>query len=390
MRCRGPSMLSIKASFTLLILSTISSTGFAKTPNKSEVFNYSLQMTEAVLAWPLSQGSKEILVAVIDTGMDTQHPVLRENLWRNPGEAGVDARGNDKATNGIDDDGNGYVDDVHGWNFASNNNDLSDAHGHGTHVAGIIQSVAPKTPMMILKYYDPKSSGADNLVNTVKALRYAIQMNAKIINYSGGGTTKYLDEEQVIREAQKKGILVVAAAGNERSNSDINGFYPADYGLANIISVTAIDENERVLPSSNYGIQSVDIAAPGKSIISTLPGGKFGTMTGTSQATAYVTGAACLLLASGFPPVPEKIIQQITATGKDNPLLAGKTKHETSLNAYRSLVMKGAGLGAFGAGVLNSSTDQDFSSKLDPNSEDPGAEELPFKRIVQTLVEPLT
>lgn len=370
-----------KTKLALLILSSLSTTGHAKTPQSSEVFNYSLQMTEAFLAWPLSQGSKEILVAVIDTGLDTSHPVLRENLWTNPGETGVDARGKDKATNGVDDDGNGYVDDIHGWNFAGNNGNLSDNHGHGTHVAGIIQSVAPKTTMMVLKYYDPEASGADNLNNTVKALRYAIKMNAKIINYSGGGTTKYPDEELAIREAREKGILLVAAAGNERTNSDINGFYPADYGLSNIISVTAVDENRRVLASSNYGSQSVDIAAPGKSIISTLPGGKFGTMTGTSQATAFVTGTAALLLASGFPSDPESLIQQITVTGTDNRFLVGKTKHETTLNAYRSLVMKGAGLGAFGAGVLNSSTDQDFSSKLDPDSEDPGAEELPFKRI---------
>lgn len=371
-----------KTKLALLILSTLSTTGYAKTPLTSEVLNYSLQMTEAFLAWPLSQGSKEIVVAVIDTGLDTDHPALRENLWTNPGETGVDARGKDRATNGVDDDGNGFVDDVHGWNFAGNNNDLSDSHGHGTHVAGIIQSVAPKTPMMVLKYYDSNASGADNLSNTVKAIRYAIQMKAKIINYSGGGTTKYADEELAVREAQQKGILLVAAAGNEKSNSDIDGFYPADYGLSNIISVTAIDENQRVLSSSNYGVKTVDIAAPGKSIISTLPGGKFGTMTGTSQATAYVSGTAALLLAAGFPAEPESLISQITSTGTDNRFLVGKTKHETSLNAYRSLVMRGAGLGAFGAGVLNSSTDQDFSSKLDPDSEDPGAEELPFKKVV--------
>lgn len=370
-----------KATFALTMLSLISTPGYAKTQQPTEVLNYSLQMTEAFLAWPLSQGSKEILVAVIDTGLDTHHPALRENLWRNPGETGVDANGRDKATNGVDDDGNGYVDDVHGWNFASNNQDLSDIHGHGTHVAGIIQSIAPKTNLMILKYYDPKSSGEDNMNNTVKAIRYAIQMKAKIINYSGGGITKNPDEELAIREAQQQGILFVAAAGNEKSNSDIHGFYPADYGLSNIISVTAIDQNNKVLSSSNYGRNSVDIAAPGQSIISTLPGGKFGTMTGTSQATAFVTGTAALILAHEGYRSPESLIQQITSTGNDNSFLIGKTKHETTLNTYRSLVMKGAGLGAFGAGVLNSSTDQDFSSKLDPDSEDPGAEELPFKRV---------
>ncbi len=371
-----------KTKLALLVVSSMSTTSYANSPAKEVVPDYSLQMTEAFLAWPLSQSRKETLVAVIDTGLDTHHQVLRENLWTNPGETGVDILGRDKSSNGVDDDGNGYIDDVHGWNFAGNNNDLSDNHGHGTHVAGIILNVAPKTGLMVLKYYDPKASGEDNLTNTVKAIRYAIKMNAKIINYSGGGTTKFPDEELAIREARQKGILIVAAAGNERTNSDINGFYPADYGLSNIISVTAVDENRKVLPSSNYGIGTVDIAAPGKNIVSTLPGGKFGTMTGTSQATAFVTGTAVLLMAAGYK-TPEGIIQQITSTGSDNRFLVGKTKYETTLNAYRSLVMKGVGLGAFGAGVLNSSTDQDFSSKLDPDSEDPGAEELPFKRLVQ-------
>jgi len=374
-----------KTKLTLLLLSSFTTTSFAKTLEASavpqEVLSYSLQMTEAFLAWPLSQGSNEILVAVIDTGADISHPALRENLWRNPGETGIDDQGRDKASNGVDDDGNGFVDDVHGWNFAGNNNNLADLHGHGTHVAGIIQSVAPKTRMMVLKYYDPDAAGEDNLSNTVRAIRYAIKMKAKIINYSGGGTTRYPDEERAIREAQQQGILFVAAAGNERSNSDIYGFYPADYGLSNIISVTAIDESRRVLSSSNYGAHSVDIAAPGKSILSSLPGGKFGTMTGTSQATAYVSGTAALLMATGSYKTPESLIQQITSTGNDNSFLVGKTKFETSLNAYRSLVMKGAGLGAFGAEVLNSSTDQDFSSKLDPDSEDLGAGELPFRRV---------
>lgn len=352
-----------KATFALLLIA-FTTTGFAKT----------------------SESQKEIVVAVIDTGADTLHPVLKDNLWTNPGETGLDASGRDKSTNGVDDDGNGYIDDVHGWNFAGDSNNLADLHGHGTHVAGIIHSVSPKTNLMILKYYDPDASGEDNLNNTVKAIRYAIQMKAQIINYSGGGTTKYPAEELAIREAQRQGILIAAAAGNERSNSDVYGFYPADYGLSNIISVTAIDESRRVLASSNYGTHTVDIAAPGHNVTSTLPGGKFGTMTGTSQATAYVSGAAALLMAEtpGLIRSPELLIQQLTQTGDEDLFLIGKTKHETALNTQRSLQMKGAGLGAFGAGVLTSSTDYDFSSKLDPDFEDPGAEELPFKTVSMT------
>lgn len=377
---------NILALLTLTSMTTLISTtkGFAKTPANTEVLNYSLQMTEAFLAWPLHQGSKDVVIAVIDTGVDTLHPVLQENLWRNPGETGNDDQGREKSKNGIDDDGNGYIDDVHGWNFAGNNHDLKDSHGHGTHVAGIIQSITLKTNLMILKYYDPKSSGAENLANTVKAIEYAIKMNAKIINYSGGGVSKYPDEEVAIRKAQAQGILFVAAAGNEKSNSDIFGFYPADYKLSNIISVTAIDENRRVLPSSNYGKNSVDIAAPGKNIISTLPGGKFGRMTGTSQATAFVTGTAALLMAEN-PEVrdPEKLIQQLTSTGNDNDFLIGKTKYHTTLNTYRSLIMKNTNLGAFGGIYTNLSSQSflEFSDKLDPNLTDAGTEELPFKTL---------
>lgn len=373
-----------KSTLLLLILTSTTIQGVAKTPTKTEVLNYSLQMTEAFLAWPLHQGSKEIVIAVIDTGVDTLHPVLQENLWRNPGETGVDAEGKDKSRNGIDDDGNGYVDDVHGWNFAGDNKDLTDLHGHGTHVAGIIQSISPKSSIMTLKYYDPKADGATNLANTVKAIEYALKMNAKIINYSGGGTSKYPEEEAVIRKAQDQGVLFVAAAGNEKSDSDIFGFYPADYELSNIISVTAIDANRRILPSSNFGVNSVDIAAPGHNIVSTLPGGKFGTMTGTSQATAFVTGTAALLMAENpeFKD-PEKVIRQLTNSGNDNNFLIGKTKYQTSLNTYRSLIMKDTNQDAFGtvATNLNSSSFLEFPDRLDPDLTDAGTEELPFKNL---------
>ncbi|HEY8272007.1 MAG TPA: S8 family peptidase [Pseudobdellovibrionaceae bacterium] len=363
-----------KLKILFFTLFSFSSLGFASPPE-------GLQMAEARRARPLNQGSKDIVVAIIDTGMDTLHPSLQGNLWTNFGETGIDSHGKDKSQNQIDDDGNGFIDDVHGWNFADNSNDLSDLHGHGTHVAGIIHSIAPKTNIMILKYYDAKASGAENLTNTVKAIRYATQMKAKIINYSGGGTNKYADEEVAIRKAQLQGILFVAAAGNEKSNSDISGFYPANYGLSNIISVTAIDESGKVLPSSNYGSHSVDIAAPGKRIVSTLPGGKFGAMTGTSQATAFVSGTAALLLAEEKNrKAPERLIQQLTQSGNTNDFLIDKTKHQTTLNIYRSLIMKDSNLGAFGnvdeTGWYSST---DFSSKLNENSEDFGSAELPFK-----------
>jgi len=338
----------------------------------------------SLLASPLfaaSTAEPEVVVAVIDTGMDLRHPLLRGHLWKNPGESGLDAQGRDKATNGIDDDGNGYIDDVSGWNFAGDNADVRDLHGHGTHVAGIIQSLAPKARLMVLKFYDAKASGQDNMDATVKAINYAVQMKARIINYSGGGTSKYAPEEEALRRAQAQGLLVVAAAGNESSNSDVKGFYPAGYGLANILSIAAVDENRRLLPTSNFGKNSVDIAAPGKNIVSTLPEGLRGPMTGTSQATAFVSGAAALLMAS-HPEFkdPEKLIWQLTHTGDEEEGLIGKTKFQSTLSAHRALTMKDRDLGAFGDVDFNSDPrslwqDSDGADK----EEDPGQDELPFK-----------
>ena len=311
---------------------------------------WGLKKSEAARAWELSQGSSQIVVAVIDTGADLNHEDLQVNLWSNPGEMGLDSKGLNRGTNGLDDDGNGFVDDVHGWNFVSNNKDLTDNHGHGTHIAGIIGAeagngkgiagIAPHVSLMILKYYDPKVPNTDNLRGTVAALKYAVKMKANIINYSGGGTEFSQEEHDAIEEARKAGILVVAAAGNERSNSDHHHYYPADYGLSNIISVTAIDPSTEVLRSSNYGVETVDLAAPGQNILSTLPGNNYGTMTGTSQATAFVSGAAVLVMAHKSITQPEEVKKYILATGDNESSLLSKTRTSRRLNLYKALTIQ--------------------------------------------------
>lgn len=330
---------------------------------------WGLKMTDSQRAWRISQGSREIVVCVIDTGADINHPDLKNNLWINKGESGgkKDKWGRDKSNNHLDDDGNGLIDDVHGWNFVNNNDDLKDEHGHGTHIAGIIgaeggngigvSGVSPKVSLMILKYYDAKGNDMNNLVNTVKAIDYAVAKDCNIINYSGGGIAPSPEERAAIERANKKGILFVAAAGNERSNSDVRKYYPADYGLPNILSVTAIDRFKNVLPTSNFGEQTVDVAAPGNDIISTLPNGQYGYMTGTSQATAFASGVAALVMANNSQlRKAEDIKKYLTKTGDEDERLAGKTRWRKRLNSYNALAIQDSDLAFNGVRVDNSAS----------------------------------
>jgi subtilisin family serine protease len=229
-------------------------------------------------SWTKFKKNKEIVVAVVDTGIQGDHPFLAGNIHVVHGKAssgnyGVDFSG-DKVTN-----------------------TPFDQHGHGTHVAGIVKSIFPDVKILALKYYNPKASGQANLDATIKALQYAVDQNVDVINYSGGGPEASVEELRVLKAAEKKGILVIAAAGNERSNIDDkrNAYYPASYGLSNIITVGAHDDNLNIIPSSNWGKNSVDIAAPGHRIRSAIPQHGAGYMTGTSQATAFVTGVAAMI-----------------------------------------------------------------------------------------------
>lgn len=287
-----------------------------------------------------SIGITAITVAVIDTGVDISHPELSHSLWTNPNEI---------PGNGIDDDHNGFIDDVHGWNFVDGSGNVQDHHGHGTHISGIIHHSAPQAQIMALKYFDTKNAGAETLTGTVRAIRYATRMGARIINFSGGGLEPDPEERAAIAEAEALGILFIAAAGNERSNSDSRPFYPAGYGLSNIVSVTAVNPEQVLLPTSNFGVRSVDIAALGASVVSTLPDGRYGAMTGTSQATAFVTGAAARLMADR-PDLqsPTVLRRHLLATGLSVEKLVGKTRGHSVVDTASALMMVGAQTSAFG------------------------------------------
>ncbi|MBA3474808.1 MAG: S8 family serine peptidase [Rubrobacter sp.] len=251
---------------------------------------------DAPEAWNTTTGDTGTVVAVIDEGVDTNHPDLKNNIWTNSGET---------AGNGIDDDKNGYVDDVNGWDFYNNDRtvyDLGDGDKHGTHVAGTIAAegnnnlgvvgVNWKAKIMPLKFLGPDGGYTSD---AVAALNYAVNKGVKISNNSwgGGGPSQTLLE--AINKADTAGHLFVAAAGNEGVNNDTTAHYPSSYTSANIISVAATDNKDALASFSNYGSSSVDLAAPGVGILSTLPGSTYGSYSGTSMATPHVTGAAALL-----------------------------------------------------------------------------------------------
>lgn len=296
----------------------------------------------------LFSNRKSILVAVIDTGADISHMDLRDTVWINPGETGFDSKGRDRRVNGVDDDGNGYIDDVHGWNFVDNTNKVYDYEGHGTHVAGIIKSQFYKRvnkkdsrfladnssplQMMIIKYYSSKLSDLVNMQNTVKALNYATKMQARIINYSAGGAQANEEELLAIRRAESRGIIMVTAAGNERSNEDFNHYYPASYGLENIVAVAALSEQGTLASFSNYGKKRINMAAPGELIYSTLPNNKYGLLSGTSQSTAYVSGVLAYLLYKLDNGISYRTaIAKLNSLAVTNKNLKGRTKNQLAL-----------------------------------------------------------
>lgn len=357
---------------------------------------WGLKKADAARAWSVSKGSREIVVAVIDTGADISHEDLKANLWKNPGEEGLDAKGKPKCGNGLDDDKNGFVDDCFGWNFVANNDKLTDNHGHGTHIAGIIgaeagngkgiSGISPQVSLMILKYYDPKVPNTDNLKNTIAAIHYAVKMGANIINYSGGGIEYSQEEHDAVAEAEKKGIIFVAAAGNEKSNSDQHHYYPADYKLKNIISVTAIDPSTEVLSSSNYGTETVDIAAPGQNILSTLPGNSYGFMTGTSQATAFVSGAAALVMAHKVALKVEDVKKYILSNGDAVTTLAAKTRTSRQLNLFKALTVLDADVGVSGVVAADSKNGRYMSDGMNDEKKRDSGQGSQFSQFGKSLM----
>lgn len=321
-------------------------------------------------AWNISRGTSQMIVAVIDTGVDYTHEDLVGNMWRNPGETGTDAQGHDKSNNGIDDDKNGFIDDVVGWDFASNDNKPFDLAvdpiqllmgegnpGHGTHCAGNVAAVgdngkgisgiAPNAKIMALRFITEKGQGTT--AGAIQAIKYAVDNGAKVTSNSWGSEgedpaegTENKALHDAIQYAQDKGVLFIAAAGNGHkgvgydNDSDPKPGYPASYNEDIIVSVAAIDDKDQLGAFSNWGARTVDIGAPGVNVFSTMVGNNYSDKVidmlgitvgwdGTSMATPHVAGAAALYWSAH----PEKTWQQVKTallgSAAKIPSLANKT-----------------------------------------------------------------
>jgi subtilisin family serine protease len=291
---------------------------------------------DAPEAWDIQTGNPNLVIGVIDTGVDYNHQDLVGNIWTNPGEI---------ANNNIDDDGNGYVDDIRGWDFAYNDNNPSDVHGHGTHVSGTIAGkgnngvgvtgVAWNAKIMPLKFLNDQGSGT--LSNAIKAINYATAKGVKLTNNSWGGGPYTQALYDAIDAAGQAGALFIAAAGNSGQNADIYPMYPAAYNLPNIISVASTTRTDSLSWFSNYGLTSVDLGAPGSDIYSLAPGGGYATLSGTSMASPHVAGAAALLWSQNPTWTAQQVKNTLMNTGDPLASLAGKTVSGKRLNVFNAI-----------------------------------------------------
>ncbi len=295
----------------------------------------------AMRAWTVTRGSDQIVVAVLDSGVDYTHPDLANNIWTRPQI--IKAYQDDDLTEGA-------VDDVHGFNIVEDNGDPMDRNGHGTHCAGIIGAeggngigiagVNWNVKIMPLRFMDADGTGTTK--DAIETINYVIDrkragVNVRIISASWGSTAKSRALEDVIRKANEEGILFVAAAGNSTSDNDQTPHYPSSYNLGNVVSVAALNRNDELASFSNYGAKSVHVAAPGEEILSTWLKNGFEEKKGTSMATPFVAGVAALILADNPKMSVDDLRAKLLKSVDPIPSLRGKVSSGGRINAAKAV-----------------------------------------------------
>ncbi len=318
---------------------------FANPTDPQRGSQWALDVVKANEAWDISWGSHEVVVAVIDTGIDMNHEDLRANKWVNSDEV---------ANNNIDDDKNGYVDDINGWDFKAEDKNPTDETGiqnpgHGTHCAGIIGAacnnsvgicgMSPTVSLMALRFLGADGSG--DLFASVKAIQYAAANGAHVISASWGAAIPQSGAQPIIdaiKAAEDKGVIFVAAAGNDGKSNDSKSVFPANAQTPNMISVAASNSSDQKPSWSNFG-RKVDIASPGENILSTVPG-DYKELSGTSMATPLVAGLVALMKSIDISisgAVARSILQ---TTGKDVAIETESKRRVSAPDALKAVKNK--------------------------------------------------
>ncbi|RCJ28276.1 hypothetical protein A6S26_12125 [Nostoc sp. ATCC 43529] len=298
--------------------------------------NWGADLVKAPEAWAQGYTGQGVVVAVIDTGVDRNHEDLRNNIWTNANEI---------ADNGIDDDGNGYVDDNYGWNFSGNNNNTLDGNGHGTHVSGTIAGennnygvtgIAYNAKIMPVKVLNDSGSGSYNSI--AKGIRYAVDNGADVINLSLGGRYSNRTLESAINYASSKGVIVVMAAGNDGGSSPN---YPARYASKSGIAVGAVDRNNNIADFSNRsGTSEISyVTAPGVNVYSTVPNNQYDTYSGTSMAAPHVAGVVALMLSANSNLTDAQVRQIVAETSENSTQSTTSSLNISNVNSLTSQAM---------------------------------------------------